>query len=424
MAVETVASLRRFCLQERQRREAPMPPRSELFALVDRHWDGLLTFTRRLVQTPSLPGQEHDVAALVQDEMQRLGYDEVRVDHAGNVVGTLRGGDGPALLLDTHMDHVAVGDPARWPHPPFGAEIHDDAIWGRATVDIKGPLAAQVYAGAALKAAGYSFPGPVHVAAVVQEEIGGYGTRSLLDWLRPDIALIGEPSANRLARGHRGRVELHATVKGRSVHASVPQLGVNPHYSVARFLTALHQTPLPEQGEFGASSVAPTLYSTDNPSANVIPSEIHLVLDYRNVPADRPEAARARMADLLAASLEAEATADIVIPQRTYTTWTGVEWQLPAIFPAFETPADSPLVDAAQAALSEALGEDTPVILWRFATDGGHTAAAGVPTLGFGPGDDRLAHTIMEHLPLAALRAGCAGTIALVESLGHLRRHA
>ena len=167
--------------------------------------------------------------------------------------------------------------------------------------------------------------------------------------------------------------------------------------------------PLPEQGEFGASSVAPTLYSTDNPSANVIPSEIHLVLDYRNVPADRPEAARARMADLLAASLEAEATADIVIPQRTYTTWTGVEWQLPAIFPAFETPADSPLVDAAQAALSEALGEDTPVILWRFATDGGHTAAAGVPTLGFGPGDDRLAHTANEQVRVADVLLAAEG---------------
>ncbi|MCW5850388.1 MAG: M20/M25/M40 family metallo-hydrolase [Anaerolineae bacterium] len=393
--------------------------------LTDQHWDDLVLFTQRLVQTPSLPGEEGQVAALVQAEMERLGYDEVRVDQAGNVVGTMRGaGDGSSLLLNTHMDHVAVGDPARWPHRPFGAEIHDDAIWGRATVDIKGPLAAQVYAVAALKQAGYRFPADVHVAAVVMEEVGGLGTIMLLEWLRADIALIGEPSNLRLARGHRGRVELHATVHGRAAHASVPHLAVNPHYSLARFLGQLASLPMVEEGEFGASSVAPTLYSTDNTSANVIPQEATVVLDYRNVPSDTPERVQARLNDALQSCLDPEARGEVVIAERPLKAYTGYEHVLPAIFPSFVTPADHPAVRAGQVALAQTLDEVGPVMIWRFATDGGHTAAVGIPTIGFGPGDDRLAHTVMEHLPLAQLRTGCAGTIALVDQLGHLRRDA
>jgi putative selenium metabolism hydrolase len=346
------------------------------------------------------------------------------VDDAGNVVGTMRGAGGPDLLLNTHMDHVAVGDLSRWPHPPHAAEIHDDAIWGRASVDIKGPMAAQIYAVAALRQSGYAFPGDVHVAAVVMEETGGLGTTTLLEWLRPAMALIGEPSNLRVARGHRGRVELHATVQGRAAHASVPHLAVNPHYSLAHFLGAVQSLPMPQEGDFGASSIAPTLYFTDNTSANVIPAEATVVLDYRNVPADRANDIETRLNELLHTTLEAEAQGSVKIPQRLQIAYTGLERELPAIFPSFALPDDHAMVRAAHATISDVLEQDSPVMIWRFATDGGHTATAGIPTIGFGPGDDRLAHTVMEHLPLAQLRAGCAGTIVLVDCLGYLRRDA
>src|SRR4051812_12071749 len=85
----------------------------------------LVAFTRRLIQTPSLPGEEGDVAKLVTAEMQSLGYDEVTVDEAGNVIGHIRATSSPAgarerrgIMLNTHMDHVDVGDPDRWPYPP------------------------------------------------------------------------------------------------------------------------------------------------------------------------------------------------------------------------------------------------------------------------------------------------------------------
>lgn len=391
------------------------------FALVDHHWDDLVAFTRRIVQIPSLPGQEGAMAAAVEAEMRRLGYDEVRVDDAGNVVGTMRGAsEASSLLLNTHMDHVAVGDLSRWPHPPHGAEIHDDAIWGRATVDIKGPMASQIYAVAALKQAGYTFQGDVHVAAVVMEEVGGVGTLKLLEWLQPSVALIGEPSACQLARGHRGRVELHVKVAGKAAHASVPHLAINPHYSLARFLNGLRDLPMPTEGDFGPSSVAPTLYYTDNTSANVIPAEAIVVLDWRNVPSEKADAIVARVEVALAAVLEEGATGSVRVPQRHWDCYTGRHSKtIPASFPGFALPADHPIVLAAHQAVRTTLNDDAPVRIWRFATDGGHTAAAGIPTIGFGPGDDRLAHTVHEHLPLSQLRSGCAGAIALVDTLGH-----
>ena len=108
--------------------------------------------------------------------MRRLGYDEEERDRAGNVIGWMRGtGGGSSVMLNSHLDHVDVGDHARWPYPPFGAEIHDGAIWGRGASDVKGPFALQVLAPAILRQAGITLAGDVAVTGVVMEEIGGVG---------------------------------------------------------------------------------------------------------------------------------------------------------------------------------------------------------------------------------------------------------
>src|SRR5687768_3294766 len=107
-----------------------------------------LEFLQKLIQTPSLPGQEGTVAAIVLSEMRELGYDETWIDEAGNVVGKIRGrGEAPAVMFNTHLDHVDAGDPAAWPPygQPFSGAVHDGKVWGRGSSDIKGPLVAQLY---------------------------------------------------------------------------------------------------------------------------------------------------------------------------------------------------------------------------------------------------------------------------------------
>lgn len=373
----------------------------------------LIAFAQRLVQTPSLSGHEASIAALVRAEMARLGYDHVWTDKVGNVIGRVAGGSGPSLMLNGHLDHVDAGDPARWPHPPFGGEIHDGALWGRGSVDMKGALAAMIYAGHLVRQMGRPLPGDLFVSAVVDEEVGGLGARHLAETVPTARAVVGEASGNHLRRGHRGRVELAAHFAGRSVHASMPDLGANPHFSMARFIDGLHTLPMAADPDYGASTVAPTWVSSEPQSANVTPAALHLVLDWRNIPGEGRDDIVPKLEKLLADSLEGGCTGRIEVAIKNLVSYTGVSVSYPDEFPSFTTDLDHPYLAQARAALNAALGRDVEVGTWRFATDGGHLSAVGVTVLGFGPGDDRIAHTVEEHLPLDQLFESVVGYMAL-----------
>ena len=146
-------------------------------------------FCRDLVRIPSFSGEEGEAAERTADEMSRLGLDEVGIDRAGNVVGLLKANahdrlDG-AVMLNAHLDVVAVDETADWPHPPFAGAIADGRLWGRGATDTKSAVAAQVHAAGLL--ARLQAEGSLHrrrdlvVAAVVQEEVGGLGTACLLE---------------------------------------------------------------------------------------------------------------------------------------------------------------------------------------------------------------------------------------------------
>src|SRR5204863_8892910 len=211
------------------------------------------------------------------------------------------------IMLNTHMDQVDVGDPTKWPFPPFAANLHDGELWGRGASDLKGPLACQVYTGALLKRLGLPLYNDVFIVGVVQEEVSGLGSYVLAQHLKTDYAVLGEPSGNMLALGHRGRVEVQVAIVGKSCHASVPKNGVNPLYSMSRLLLAIEQMQFevdPSYPALGPTSVAPTLIATDQTSANVVPGECQLTLDFRTSPKDTPEVILQEVRGLLQACLE------------------------------------------------------------------------------------------------------------------------
>jgi len=393
---------------------------ANLAALVQAHRADLVNFARRLVQTPSLSGHEAQVAGLIEAEMARLGFDEVTTDGVGNVIGWVRGEDGPVLMFNGHMDHVDPGASAGWPHPPYGGDVVGDELGGRGSVDMKGPLAAMIYAAGLTRRYELPLPGDLVVACVVMEEVGGVGTRALVRHLKPHVAVVGESSGGGLMRGHRGRVELVVRVAGRSVHASMPEEGVNPHYPLAHFLARLEALAMTRDEDFGSSSVAPTLYRTDQASANVIPGEAQLTLDWRNVPGETPEHIVERLSRLLAECLPPGVEGQVRVVVDRFTTRTGHVEDSPSVFPAFVLSADHPLLRAARRALTEALGRQPAVGTWRFATDGGHLMADGVTTIGFGPGDPALVHNNRELIPIGALIEGTVGYMALAVKLGRM----
>jgi putative selenium metabolism hydrolase len=371
-------------------------------------------FLQRLMRTESMPGEERELTGMVQQEMERLGYEEVHTDEAGNLFGLIRGkGQAPAVMFNTHLDHVAVGDPSRWPYPPFGAEIHDGKVWGRGAMDIKGPLAAQVCGVGQIIAAKVQPPGDVYVTGTVQEEVGGLGARHLITHMSTPLVVIGEATSNQLRRGHRGRVELVLHVIGRSVHASIPARGINPHEVLARFVLRLKELEMRQHADLGASSVAPTLIRTDQTSPNVIPAEAWLTCDWRNVAGETTEAIRDVLLGIAVECLIDGAEVEVQIPVIERESYTGFKSDVPSNFPSFITPADHPAVQAAEAVLGNAIGLDKPAGIWRFATDGGHFAKAGMTVVGFGPGDETLAHTINECIEISQLEAAMVGNRAL-----------
>ena len=375
--------------------------------------DACREFLQRTLRIQSPPGGEEEMARSVVDEMHSLGYDEASVDEAGNALGRIRGrGDAPAVWFVTHLDHVDAGDPDRWPHPPFGGEIHDGRVWGRGAVDIKGPLAAQVHGLAPLASSEDPPPGEVVVAALVQEEVGGLGARHLAAGDPPELAVVGEPSGNGLRRGHRGRAELVVHAVGESCHASEPDRGANALSAVGLFLAGLDDAVLPSHPELGPATVAPTLIRTDQESANVIPGEAWLTCDCRLVPGQTAESLRDALIRVLERRREPGVDVTIEIPVEEVRSWTGMEMEMPADNPAYLLDADDPAVTAASRILEEA-GLESGSDVWRFATDGGHLAAAGTTCVGFGPGDETLAHTVRESIPVEALERGMAGNLAL-----------
>ena len=271
------------------------------------------------------------------------------------------------------------------PYPPFSAQIVDGELWGRASVDMKGPVACMMHAPALLKAADLQPRGDIYVTAAVMEEVGGVGSRYLATHLQTDLAIVTEPSSNTLRLGHRGRVEMVVTITGKSIHASIPHQGINPHFTAAQFLSKLQSLTMPTNDLFGKSSVAPTLYLSDQVSPNVTPGELKLTLDWRNIPSETPEEIVEKVDALLQSCLIDSTQGMVKLADQALTTYTGVTEIASAIFPSFATEKDGPLATTAQNTLSQLWQRNVPLDIWRFATDGGHLMAAGIPTIGFAP---------------------------------------
>ncbi len=372
------------------------------------NWDALLAdcvaFAQRLIRTSSMSGEESAIAAVIAGELRAVGYDEVWQDAVGNVYGRVFGRDRslPALVLNTHLDHVDPGDLTLWPTPPFAAEIRDGRLIGRGAVDIKGPLAVQVYSAAALRRAGERPRRDVVFCGVVEEEVGGAGAIYWAEHLDYPVELIilGEPSGNTLALGHRGIAQFWVTFHGRSAHASAPERADNPSYALGRFLSQLEVAAgeLRAHPILGPTSVSPTIIEVDTTSANVTPAWTRVLLDFRTAAesVNGLQAFIARLAGESAYSLESPlASPDDPIA-------------------GFYTPPDSPLVAQARAAIGRGMGRDPELTNYRFATDGRHFALFGLPVLGFAPGEERMAHTAGESISLDEMAESLRGHVQLL----------
>lgn len=378
--------------------------------------DALISFARDLVRLPSVLGNEDRVAERVLAEMRLLGFDEVDLDEVGNAVGVLAGTvDGPTLLFDAHMDTVDVMPRSAWTHDPFSAEVVGGRLYGRGSSDMKGALAAMVHAVGMLDRD--SIAGRIVVSASVGEElIEGAALRAVMQRQGADFVVIGEASSLNLVCAGRGRVEFVITTRGTPSHASTPHRGVNAVHVMRAVIEEIEQLPMPSDPFVGEGVMCLTdIISTPHPAHSVVPSACRATYERRLLPGETQEDVTAAMHDACARAGHPETEIEFALTD--YTTYTGVHWRQPKWFAPWQMEEDSEIVRKALAGL-RAAGLDPALRSYQFCTNGAYSAGyAGIPTIGFGPSHEELAHVVDEFIELDELVSACRGYAGIATSV-------
>src|SRR2546430_1516614 len=233
--------------------------------------DGMVDFARSLVRIPSVNDpaagrSEAPAAALVAERMRAFGWSPVVEDAAPgrpNVFAVVEGGrPGPTLLLEGHTDVVTEGEPAAWSRDPFGGDLENGRLYGRGSADMKGGVAAMLYAAAAVARSG-SFPGRLVLAALADEEGLMLGAKEFVrrgHAAGVDAALICEPEGGEVCIAQKGALRTLLECRGRMAHGAMPQHGRNPIPLLAAVVRRCPQleTSLPAGTLGGRAAGAPS----------------------------------------------------------------------------------------------------------------------------------------------------------------------
>jgi len=384
----------------------------------------VITFAQKLIQTPSISGAEKAVADLCMNKMTRLGYDEVFRDGAGNIVGIVKGtGDGKNIMYNSHMDHVDPGAPKNWKYDPYGGIIDGGYIHGRAASDVKGGLAAQIYAGAVLKKLG-KLKGDFIFTGVVQEEPAEmFGMEYLCTvtlkekGIRFDLMVSSEATNMNVYLGHRGRAEMEVITYGRACHGSAPWRGINAIYKMVPIIEAvpkIYET-LPADDFLGKASLAVTIISCSPGRFSIIPDVCTLSLDRRLLPGETAEDAMRPIKELIGklSRQDPEFKAEVKIRSVVETSYTGYTKEATKFMNAWSVDRNHEFVKSAFKSLGE-VGQNPGIGKWDFCTDASFvTGILGIPSIGYSPMEEQYAHTPADRVKVQNIIDAVAGNAAI-----------
>lgn len=367
---------------------------------------GLIRLAQELVRIRSYSGQEEEAIRFIASQMEALGYDRVRIDSMGNVLGTM-GAGGRSVHFDSHIDTVEVKDPDEWRFPPFSGDMVDGSIYGRGSVDMKSGAAASMYAGVAARRLGLTENTTIHVSCTVfEEDCDGENLKHMYREfdLKPDFVVVCEPSSNTIVTGHKGKAQVVIKTRGVAAHGSAPEKGKNAIYEMAEIIQRVEQANLGLKAIDGmrGSLVMSRVYGA-GVSLNAVPAACEAYLDRRMVPGETEAGIRAEMDRIIAGK---DATWEIGTLRRR--SWTGMEITYEPLHTAWKIGLDHELTRACITAYEGVYGSAPASFgYWDFSTNAVTPVSMGIPTIGFGPGDDKLAHMRDEHCPAEQVIAAC-----------------
>lgn len=371
---------------------------------VSAHRDDIIAFLRELVAIPSMDSQIREVGERIQQEMDLLDFDATWFDPMGNVVGRI--GDGPRVIVfDSHIDTVGIGDPDEWAWDPFVGKVEEGVLYARGASDEKGSTPGMVYGLAIAKRLGLLEGWSAYYFGNMEEWCDGIAPRAFVEeeGIRPDYVVIGEPSKMQVYRGHKGRVEMRVVAKGVSAHAASNELGDNAIYKLVPIIQAISELE-PELGDdpfLGHGKITVTDMEVDTPSINAVPNRATIYIDRRLTFGEDPLEEIARVRTLIPS--QQQASGDVVVELLRYDepSYTGHVLEVDKIFPAWAIEPEHPLVTAGLEACRLIGLPDHAPGKWDFSTNGIYWAGiAGIPAIGFAPGDEKTAHTVLDSVPL------------------------
>jgi putative selenium metabolism hydrolase len=256
-------------------------------------------------------------------------------------------------------------------------------------------------------------------ASIAEELVEGTALLEIARRERPDFVIIGEATALNIARGQRGRAEIVIEIHGRPTHSSQPEFGINAADAMVDVVRTLRDLVPPRHATLGAGILVLTdIKSEPYPALSVVPDRCVATFDRRTLPGETEESVLAPVRAAVERALAGSgATATVRIAEDDFDSYSGAHLVAPNFAPAWFFTEDEPIVRRALHGLSAA-GINAELSHYAFCTNGSGTAGRlGVPTIGFGPGDEELAHRVDEYIEIADLERAARGYAAIALAL-------
>ncbi|MBM4171587.1 MAG: YgeY family selenium metabolism-linked hydrolase [Ignavibacteria bacterium] len=376
--------------------------KDEILKLVEVEKENLFGLIQRLIQIKSYSGDEKEIVEFIAAKMNEFGFDEAYHDNFGNAIGRI--GNGPIkIMYDAHIDTVKVTETENWVRPPFGGVIENGKIYGRGAVDEKPAMAGFMIAGKILKSLyGNNFSFTLYIiGSVLEEDADGYPLYHIIEneGIKPDFVLLGEPTDLKVYRGQRGRMELKITTTGKSAHGAHNQKGINAIYKMMPIISEIEKLDkkLKPKPTLGKGSITVSNVISKAPSMCSVSDFCQIHIDRRMTIGENKSSVVRELKEIIK---KHKSDAKISIPNVEGVSWKGTHFSQEAYFPTWVYDEKHPIVDAALRTSKLAVGKAKSGV-WSFSTNGVATAGHfGIPTIGFAPGKEELAHSSNEEILL------------------------
>ena len=354
----------------------------------------------KLVRKQSLSTKEKEVALELKRLMEEANFDEVKIDGLGNVIGRI--GQGKKIIaLDGHIDTVDLGNRENWSFDPLAGEVKDGFVLGRGSVDQKGGPAAFVTAGRILKELGVPKDVTVYfIGSVMEEDCDGLCWKYIVeeDRIKPDCVVVTEPTNLNIYRGHRGRMEIEVSFFGVSAHGSAPERGKNAIYMASKAALDIEQlnTRLDSDPFLGKGSVTISEFISSSPSLCAVADFAKIHLD-RRLTWGEDKALAVRQIEELVKGMNAK----VEILNYKEKAYTGLEYGMEKYYPTWKLEEEHPVIQAGINSYKALFNQPPSVDKWTFSTNGVMiNGTYKIPVIGFGPGNEVLAHAPNEKVPV------------------------